>query len=400
MESLTIVHVHCTLATISKPSNCARANMNTVGVACILEPSSYKLSLASSGPCKCTVSSMNCSLPYTRHEYAIVAGLSAASAFVSLLASCFIVALIVLFKKWRFFSQRLVLYLAVSVILESVATIIHRVDYENETTAFYVRFCQFSAFVEQNTSWIELMAVVSITVYIFVCAVFSKRTDRFELLYLFFIFVFPLLFNWIPFTVDAYGRAGAWCWIKSEDIYSCDSIDVPGRTLQLVLWYVPLYVILIVLISLFVMILIKIHCYDSRKYKVSKHEDKHIHEQMSKEIRSLLWYPFIYFMINLIPFINRIHGLAQPNNPSLALWILSALLFPLQGGFIALAFTLDPDTRKRLKIVHIRAAAKELCQKSGKTVKEYPAEHAPQESDGINEYPTRHMPGSREKRRH
>ena len=321
--------------------------------------------------------STNCSLPYTRHEYAIVAGLSAASAFVSLLASCFIVSLIVLFKKWRFFTQRLVLYLALSVIFESLATIIHRVDYRNETSEFYVRFCQFSAFVEQNTSWIELMAVVSITLYIFVCAVFSKRTDRLELLYLFFIFLFPLLFNWIPFTVDAYGRAGAWCWIKSENIYACNSTNVPGQILQFVLWYVPLYVILIILIGLYVTILVKIHWYDPRKYKVSNHANDQNHQQMSKEIRSLLWYPFIYFMINLIPLINRIHGLARPNNPSLALWILTALLFPIKGGFIALAFTLDLDTRKRLNMVHIRAAARELCQRSGKIVKEYPAEHVP-----------------------
>ena len=322
---------------------------------------------------------MNCSLPYTQHEYAIVAGLSAASAFISLLASCFIVSLIVLFKKWRFFTQRLVLYLAVSVILESVATIIHRVDYKNETSEFYVRFCQFSAFVEHNTSWIELMAVVSITLYIFVCAVFSKRTDRFELLYVFFIFFFPLLFNWIPFTVDAYGRAGAWCWIKSEDIYTCNSTNLPGQILQFVLWYVPLYVILIILIGLYVTILAKIHWYDPRKYKVSKHRDdlEQIHQKISKEIRSLIWYPFIYFMINLIPLINRIYGLARSNNPSLALWILAALFFPIQGGFIALVFTLDPDTRKRLTVVQIRAAAKELCQKSGKVVKEYPAEHVP-----------------------
>ena len=319
----------------------------------------------------------NCSSPYTRHEYAIVAGLSAASAFVSLLASCFIVSLIVLFKKWEFFSQRLILYLAVSVILESVATIIHRVDYNDETSDFYVRFCQFSAFMEHNTSWMELMAVVSITLYIFVCAVFGKRTNRFELVYLFFIFLFPLLFNWIPFTVNAYGRAGAWCWIRNEDIFTCEAI-VAGQILQFVLWYVPLYVILIILIALYLAILFKIHWYDPRKYKGSyKHDDEHLHQQMSKEIRSLLWYPFIYFMINLIPLINRIHGLAQPSNPSLVLWVLAALLFPIQGGFIALAFTLDPDTRKRLNSTHIRAAAKELCRKSEHSITEYPLQQIP-----------------------
>ena len=285
--------------------------------------------------------------------------------------------LIVLFKKWKFFSQRLVLYLAISVILESIATIIHRVDYNNQTSAFYIHFCQFSAFVEQNTSWMELMAVVSITLYIFVCAVFRKRTDRLELVYLFFTFVFPILFNWIPFTVDAYGRAGAWCWIRNVDIHTCERI-VGGQVLQFVLWYVPLYVILIILIFLYVAIFVKIHCYDPRQWKGNYKPDGEVYQrQMSKEIRSLLWYPFIYFMINLIPLINRIHGLTHPSNPSIALWIIHSLLFPIQGGFIALAFTLDPDTRKRLTPMHFRAAIKELCQKGGERVTEYPLEHVP-----------------------
>ena len=60
----------------------------------------------------------NCTSPYTSTEYAIVAGLNAATAFISLLASLFVVSLIVLFKKHRFFTQRLVLYLTVSVILD------------------------------------------------------------------------------------------------------------------------------------------------------------------------------------------------------------------------------------------------------------------------------------------
>ena len=316
----------------------------------------------------------NCS-PFARHEYAIAAGLHAASGFVSLLASCFVIFLIVLFKKWRFFTQRLVLYLATSVALLSITATVIRVDYNNETSDFYVRFCQFSAFALQNTSWMELMAVASITLYIFECAFFSKRTDRFEPVYLFFIFAFPLLFNWIPFINKSYGRAGAWCWIRNQEYLTCERF-VFGQVLQFVLWYVPIYVILIILIGLYVTVLIKIHWYDRHKWTGSyKLEDEHHDTQMSKEIRSLLRYPLIYFIANLFPLFNRIHGLARPNYPNLALWILAAILFPLQGGFMALAFTLDSDTRRRLKWVHIKAAAKELCQKTGNDIKEYPIQH-------------------------
>ena len=122
----------------------------------------------------------NCTSPYTSTEYAIVAGLSAATAFISLLASLFVVSLIVLFKKHRFFTQRLVLYLTVSVILDSVATILHRVDYENQRSDYYIGFCKFSGFAEHCTGWMKLMATASITLYVFVWIAFNKRIGRLE----------------------------------------------------------------------------------------------------------------------------------------------------------------------------------------------------------------------------
>ena len=196
--------------------------------------------------------SLNCSAPFTATAYTVVAGLSAVSAFISLLACCFIVFVIVLFKKWQYFSQHLLFYLAVAVILESVGIIIHRIDYNNETSSFYVGFCKFSAFFENNTTWMEFNSVIAITVYIFVCAVFRKRTDNREWLYVLFIFVFPLLFGWIPFTVDAFGRAGAWCWITNEDIFTCER-NLPGLLLQFILWYIPLYVILVILLCMYIL---------------------------------------------------------------------------------------------------------------------------------------------------
>ena len=312
--------------------------------------------------------------PFLAKRFAVVAGLNAASGFISLLASCFVVFLIVLFKKWEFFTQRLVLYLAVSIAYQSIAAIIARVDYNNETSDFYVRFCQFSAFVGQNASWAVLMAVASITVYVFVLAIFRRRTDRYEVVYVLFTFALPLLFNWIPFINTTYGKAGAWCWIRSEDA-DCNPY-VFGEVLQFILWYVPLYVILFILIGLYVVILVNLHCLNRNRWTGDHtHAEEKRNKQISKEIRSLLWYPLIYFIISLFPLFLRIYGLVNVDNPSLVLWILAAFFFPIQGVFIALVFTLEADTRKRLKWMHIRAAAMELCQRSDKTISEYPAEN-------------------------
>lgn len=312
--------------------------------------------------------------PFTGSEYAAVGGLYAASGFISLLASCFVLFLIVLFKRWKFFTQRMVLYLAASVAFQSVAAIIARVDYNNETTEFYVRFCEFSAFVGQNASWSVLMAVASITVYVFVLSVFSKRTDRLEIGYVLFTFVLPLLFNWIPFIERTYGKAGAWCWIRNQDDM-CNTTAF-GVVLQFVLWYVPLYVILCILIGLYVTILVKVHCFSRNRWIVDyKHEEENRNKQLSREIRWLLWYPLIYFIINLFPLCLRIHGLAAPRNPNLGLWILTAIFLPLQGLLNAIVFALDVDTRKKLKWVHLRAAAGEFCRSSDDDIIEYPVQH-------------------------
>ena len=100
------------------------------------------------------------------------------TAFISLLArlSLFVVSLI----NFLFFTQRLVLYLTVSVILDSVATILHRVDYENQRSDYYIGFCKFSGLAEYCTGWMKLMATASITLYIIVWITFNWRTDRLE----------------------------------------------------------------------------------------------------------------------------------------------------------------------------------------------------------------------------
>ena len=126
-------------------------------------------------------------------------------------------------------------------------------------------------------------------------------------------------------------------------------------------------------------ILVKIHCFDRHRWTGNyKHtDDQHQIKMVSREIRSLLRYPLIYFLVNLFPFALRIYGVFEDDIwKLLPLLILSAIILPIQGGFIALAFMLDPDTRKRLRWVQIKAAAKELCQRNDKDViSEYPAEH-------------------------
>ena len=209
-----------------------------------------------------------------------------------------------------------------------------------------------------------LLAITSITLYCSLLLYFNKKTEKYEFVYVFFIFIFPLLYTWIPFIKNSYGRSGAWCWIRSQDDV-CDTF-LFGQWLQFSIWFVPLYVFMIILIVLYVMMVSKLYCV-IRRLSIN---DQAAMVQIKGELLQLIAYPLIYFLLNVFPFINRTYNLTHAE-PSLALWYFAAMANPTIGAWIALAFALDPATRKRLTWPEVRAAGMELCGKYT-VVEEYP----------------------------
>ncbi len=312
----------------------------------------------------------NCSSPYDAPEYVGVTVASVVSAFVSFAASAFVIFLILFFKRWKVLVQRLIFFLSIATLLNGVALMLHRVDYDRSTVEIdKENFCVVAGFLEQQTGWMQLDAVVCITVHLFLCAVLNVRLEKLEWVYISGIFIVPLFFNWIPFINIAYGQAGAWCWIRDRND-DCSIFEF-GRVLQFVLWYVPLYLILLLLIVLYIFILYKLH--RTRSHWVGRYDPttERIKEQTRTEVAPLIWYPVIYVVLNLFPLINRIHNFAYPSEPNIVLWYLHAITYPLTGAFVALPFLLDKDTRKTLHLSSFQAAARELCQKDDSDVREY-----------------------------
>jgi hypothetical protein len=307
----------------------------------------------------------NCSSPFDDRIYAIVSAVGAVSGFISFLASCFVVFIIVLFKKWRFFTQRLIFYLAITSVLLSLAAILQTTDYNN---ANHKNFCIFAGFFSQVSGWMGLNAMTCIVISLLLTAFTKKRAEKLEILYVFLIFIFPLMFNWIPFIKSSYGRAGAWCWIRSTEETTCLEFKF-GQLLQQLLWYIPLYVIMFALIILYVIVMVKLY-HTKRKWTgtIDQHEKK-TQEKWIKEMLSLVAYPLMFFLIVIPAFINRIHGAVHPGNPEPVLWFIAAVFFPLQGGAVALVFSLDPETRKRLTLANFKAAFRNFCNSTD--VKEY-----------------------------
>lgn len=307
--------------------------------------------------------------PFYRPIYATVAAVAAVSGFVSLIASCFVIFIIVLFKKWQFFTQRLILYLAIVAAMKSSATILQRVDYDNQVSAFYNGFCIFGGFYSQVTSWMVLNVIITITVSLLVTAFSNKPPEKYEPLFLVLIFVVPFTFNWIPFIKQAYGRAGPWCWIRSVERVTCEGFTF-GKVLQFTLFYVPLYAILLVLMTMYGIVLVKVH--RNRKKWTGKFnpDAERLRKVTKRQILPLILFPLIYFFLYLPLLVNRIHDFVDPDNPNSALWFIAAALFPLEGGGVAIVFTLDPKTRRRLRAVSVKAALMDFRRSS--KVEEYP----------------------------
>lgn len=327
---------------------------------------------------------VNCSMPYSEYKFVVVAIVNKVAACVSLLACCFIAFLIIILKRWSVFRQRLVLYLTASALLLSVATVLNRLDMQSGGMSNTLwNFCVFSGFFLQVTAWMLFDSIVSITLYVFLRIVCGFDSAKYEWVYFLGIFFVPFLFNWIPFISLTYGRDGVWCWIRSYDFDTCEEL-VFGRLLQFCLWFAPVYLILLILVVLYTVTLILIH--RKRRLWTTAAQDPSAKKRLKKleiEIINLLAYPLIYFVLSIFPFINAVFNSLHPLEPRLVLWYLTAVLSPLQGVFISLAFTLHSEVRRRLSCMELKIAISSFCKRD-----KAPAEYNVEEcvSDSIPHY--------------
>ena len=332
-----------------------------------------------------TTNNKSCS-PFDTFEYVAVAISSAGTGLISVVACVGVIALIFLYRKYYFPPQRLILYLAIAALLNSLSTVlrVQMIWYKSDSNVLK-GICIFTAAFDHITAWSELIAYSCITIDLFIKAVFRKETYKLEKVYFVMTFIFPFTFNWVPFIHLAYGHAGAWCWIRNEDEDTCASFTF-GKYLRFAIWYIPLYLIICILIVIYIVIIYKVRRYRHHYEGMYDPESERIKHKMQKEVKPLLWYPLIYFFLSVFPLVNRIHDTLIDDDPILALWVLHAIFSPLQGGFIALVYALDRQTLRRLKCAQLRAA---IISRGGTKVREYPVREWHTDSFRIDNSSTR-----------
>ena len=308
----------------------------------------------------------NCTMYFDQPQFTNVAIVNLFIGIVSFISSVLVIIFIVLSKKWKFFSERLILYLTITAMLFSIANIINRVDINNrEKSSFLNGWCAFSGAATQITSWMAFFAISSITFYLFFGSALNRNTEKYEWAYLVLIFVVPLIFNWIPFIDMLYGRSGVWCWIRSFDYASC-KVLVFGMWLQFSLLYIPRYILLVVLFTLYIIIIVKI-CRRRRSEQGNDPNSSQLTKLMLSEVVTLLAYPSVYFILSLPLLLNQVYKSFEPSKPKLLLWYFSGIALPLHGFFTAVIFTSVTACRQRVTWTKLRARARQDSM-----VQEYP----------------------------
>ena len=307
---------------------------------------------------------------FDTYDYVVVAAVSSGSAMVSALCCIFVIGLIFLLKKQHFFIQRIILYHCLAALFRAIALILrlHRLGYRSESAALN-GLCVFSGFTNQLTFWFLYMDYSVITFLLLMTAVFHKNVARLEGLYIFLIFVFPFTFNWIPFINNSYGRVGPWCGIRILNYDDCSEHKF-GIIIQDILSSIPFYAFFMVAIPILIFIIIYLVVQRYCRLGGAEHDQemKRFKERLNEQVLPLLFFPFGVVILNIVPAITSIHLSLNPDRPLYALWILGAILSPLQGGYIALVYTLDRDTLRRLTYSNLFAT---LCRRQ-EDVHEYP----------------------------
>lgn len=273
------------------------------------------------------------------------------SCLLSITGSLFTLVLIVLFKKFRESSHRMIVHLSVVTVMSAVAMCIEDITYQSTT------LCQVQGVLLTYFGWSCCLWIITVMCNMHFKLVYLIDLNKYEKLITVFNWVCPSLVIGLPFLYDMYGPAGAWCWIRNDWKW------------RLGLWYflrIVTFTVIIVTTSHLTVTLNKI--------PINRVSFATSVENIDDDIKTLRLYPILFFVLNLFPVIDRVHN-AIVNRKDQSGYIFPVLLVhsfcePLSATVITLVYALDRNTRQKLNRVDFYEAFQSWRRKSS-DVREY-----------------------------
>ena len=257
---------------------------------------------------------------------------------LSILGCLFVIAVIWLFRKYKYFVQRLIVSLSVSAALQGFSFILGDL-YSHDA------MCEFQAFIMQYFGWATLLWVLAITVNI-ILALQSVSGYRYEKWFHLLCWLVPFFWALLPFINDSYGPAGVWCWIKRD-----------ATALRFGTWFVPTFAIILFLAgAYFYIIVIVLHQRGSWSGRYNA-ETEHDNAMLAREVKPLAAFPLIYLVLSLPPLIYRIDDAVHPHLlPNYSILVVSVIFAPSVGALNAIAFAFYSDVQAQLTWPQVKSA--------------------------------------------
>ncbi len=151
------------------------------------------------------------------------------TSIVYLLVCCFTLLLILYYQAFRTTLQRLLLCMSVALIAYAAALTL-QISSSNEV------YCMVVGFFNQYAFHVMLLFRLGTVFYLLnrVCQSTPSIRNRrakpnhhktcYEVTFVFFVIIFPLTYNWVPFITDSYGGR-PWCWLKAPPVLNGCSSD-------------------------------------------------------------------------------------------------------------------------------------------------------------------------------
>lgn len=272
------------------------------------------------------------------------------SASLSVIGCLFTIFIIWLFKKYGAFAQRMIIHLCIATLFQAIFYLL--VDIEIEATTI----CKIQGALLQYISWVILLWILSIIMNLLwnVKCIRYRMIEKYEVHISVFCWGLPVIIAALPFADDAYAPSGAWCWYKN-------SIGWMFGT-----WYAWSMMSFIFIFVSIAYITYKLRA-SSRDVVGTFDADYNRRKKSIREaVRTLRLYPIAYFLVILIPTIDRLQnviiGSPEHHESNFVLVLLHCLTDPIDGAVITLVFVMDKRTRQILKLKHIWEALKRKFQ--------------------------------------
>ena len=234
-----------------------------------------------------------------------------------------------IFSKKGLPSHRLVFYITISAIIRAMVTLLQTIAAKDEGQHKY--WCMAVGFLNQYSAWVVLLFSLMATIHVLLFSL-DKSYPKLEFCYFLAPFIVPLTFSWIPFIHDAYGLAGAWCWIRKED-KDCTEY-LAGLIEQYILWYVPHFILVVINTVLIIIIFVLMQ-------KVFKQKGKKEFKTCNwfLQVLPMLLFTIVYLSLNWLGTINHIYQTIYPVE-NIHVWMFHAVSSSSWGLVTGISFTI------------------------------------------------------------